>query len=1289
MKNLVVYLLFFTTLFSSSNENFEFEIKLKSEKFIPEVTVNYQRVLDSRLMEKQEGQVYRLIQFYSIPTKIEKERIAKAGIELISYIPNKAYFAKFPSEISNASLALLNIRSLLIVEDKFKLSPLLTSGRLPGWAISADAIKLKVKYYSKEDTASILEFLPKNNGKLIGAMEEVNVLFVEYPYRLINDLAKHPFIQWIEPISQKSTPDDILGRSSSRSNTLDASYSGGRKYDGAGVVVAVCDDGIVGPHIDFQGRIVSQYTSEDLGSHGDMTAGIFVGAGNLDPTIKGMATASDIHIYKVATNDLLGYPHILNAVDHLNDFGTVITSTSYSQGQGGEYTSETEFIDQQINLNQNIIHVFSAGNSGTFDHGYGAGQGWGNITGGMKAGKNVICSGNVNHLDQLLEHSSRGPAEDGRIKPDLCAHGFEQMSTNQNNAYLVGGGTSAAAPTIAGVTAQLYQAYRINNGGLDPETALLKASLLNTAEDLGNPGPDFQHGWGRINGLKAVRIIEEERYITDFIGQSDLLEHEILVPSNVSEVRIMCYWMDVAGNPASSISLVNDIDMTVLAPNDQVHRPLVLNPTPVLQALNAIAVEGVDHLNNVEQVRVNNPEEGIHTVSLEGFAIPQGPQKFYLVYDFIYDEVELTAPIGGEAYAHNDHLFVRWDASVGTENFTLEYSLDGGVSYSTISQTISPSERSYDWQLPDIISDNVKIRISRGNSSSESHTRFTIVDVPKGLRVERVCPDTIQLTWALVEDVPLYEVSMLGEKYMDSIGVSSSNTFTIADIDGFGSYWFSVKSVLENGKGRRAKAIRHIGVLRNCEKPYDIGIVEALAPEGSMTNCRNLESSSVIVQIQNFGLMPVSDIPVSYQLNQEDLVTEIYAGPILPGESYRYKFEETIDISQLGDYLFAASIEVPLDGYRYNDNLSTNFEVTEGMSVGSPHLQNFNTFSTCELGLDSCAVDCDLSAGYMNLKNSKLDDIDWRVRKGSSPFFDFNESGTFVGDYDLNGEGNYLYLESYNGCTFKEGKLISPCIQLTDSGCANVEFAYLMNGNEMGELHIDVKSPEGLFKDVHEPILGDQGAEWKTVSIDLSAFSGESINLIIRGITGPGAKSVIIIDAISLVSESGVAAFEYNATSQDNSFFFKNTSTGNVLSSLWDFGDGDMSVSANTFHTYDFEGDYDVTLIVEGACGFDTTVQTLNVGTTAVLDPQDLNSKIKLYPNPTNGKTTLQLPVELLGQEMGIKLVDVFGHVLLNIEKEKAEQLVDLDLSDLVDGVYIVVLNGLNFQSTKKLVKQF
>ena len=65
-------------------------------------------------------------------------------------------------------------------------------------------------------------------------------------------------------------------------------------------------------------------------------------------------------------------------------------------------------------------------------------------------GKNVIAVGNVNDDDIIRNSSSRGPATDGRIKPDICAKGTSVYSTIDENDYSYKTGTSMACPGIAG-----------------------------------------------------------------------------------------------------------------------------------------------------------------------------------------------------------------------------------------------------------------------------------------------------------------------------------------------------------------------------------------------------------------------------------------------------------------------------------------------------------------------------------------------------------------------------------------------------------------------------------------------------------------------------------------------------------------------------------------------------------------------------------------------------------------------------------------------------------------------
>jgi hypothetical protein len=1136
------FLLLALVLLAFSSTASEFTLKMKGRHFVPEQTENFEGAITPLIAEKNQVQIYRIIQFYDIPSEEDKKRIEEAGINLISYIPNKAFYCGINVNASPEAIQSLNVRSVFSIDAALKISPELKKKELPSWAIVGDDILLYVKYFTKADKQKALSSIQNRGGSLMADLNETKVLYIKMNTNLIDELAESTLIQWIEPVSQPHTKDDLRGRTNGRANGLSTQYQGGRKYDGSGVVVALCDDGVVGPHIDFEGR-VTQHTTDLTGSHGDMTSGIFVGAGNLNPKYNGFASGADLNVYVIGNISITGYPQIYNGVANLANLGTVISSTSYSQGNGGFYTTDAEFTDEQIYSHPNMIHLFSAGNSGTLDHNYGAGPGWGNISGGAKAAKNVICAGNLDYKDILNNTSSRGPAADGRIKPDLCIQGNGQMSTDVNNTYQQGGGTSASSPAIAGVVTQLYQAYKELNGGVEPETGLLKAALMNTAEDLGNPGPDFKSGWGRVNGLKAVRILEENRYIYDTIAQNGNNSHVITVPANVSQVRIMTYWTDHEGNPSVSVALVNDINMQVVSPDTTTYDPWVLDHTPTAASLNANAVRGVDSLNNVEQVSINNPAAGNYTININGNAIPQGPQTYFVVYDFVYNGVELTYPIGGEGFAPGSTETIRWDASDTSGTFTLAYSTDSGSTYTTISNSVSSNNRYYNWVVPNIVSGAVKLKVSRGTYASESDTTLSIIGVPKNLTILYVCPDSIELGWDVVSGASSYEVSMLGIKYMDSIGTSTTNSFKIYGLNPNNTEWLSVRAIVADNKGQRAIAIEKGPGTINCILTSDIELVNLVSPpDGVYVTCKDLSQTNIVAKIRNLGALPASSIQLNYTIGAGAVVTETLAGPIAAGTSLDYVFNTKANLGIAGNYAIKVWAVWATDQNIYNDTVDIVTKTIGGNIISTfPHIEDFESFSACPITTDCELTNCTLGNGWNNIDNlSGQDDIDWRTDAGGTASSSTGPSTDFIPG---TGSGKYLYLEASGDCKFQEAQLLSPCIDLSSAKYAQLTFSYHMYGSTQGELHVDIFTQDSTLTDVIPVISGDQGNVWKTVSVDLSAYEGDTVIASIRGITGSSFYSDLAIDGFKITT-SGIGIEDFGHGTQVT--YYPNPSDGHI-----------------------------------------------------------------------------------------------------------------------------------------------
>lgn len=103
---------------------------------------------------------------------------------------------------------------------------------------------------------------------------------------------------------------------------------------------------------------------------------------------------------------------------------------------------------------------------------------------------------------EITGFSSFGPADDGRIKPDIVAPGQAVFSTSaaSPNDYEVLSGTSMSAPAVTGTLAILQELYKNLNGGSYMKSATLKALAIHTAREAGpNEGPDYMFGWGLLD----------------------------------------------------------------------------------------------------------------------------------------------------------------------------------------------------------------------------------------------------------------------------------------------------------------------------------------------------------------------------------------------------------------------------------------------------------------------------------------------------------------------------------------------------------------------------------------------------------------------------------------------------------------------------------------------------------------------------------------------------------------------------------------------------------------------
>lgn len=793
---------------SAQDEKGKYDLLFLSGTYTPVAGISGFEEKIARENERKDEKLYRIIQFENIPSNTVKQQLKQAGIELLAYVPNYAYFAAVDRKLNLSALRTpdFGIRAVLPVDSKFKVHPSLNNGLVPDWAETqkgkADVV---ISFFESTPAETVISKI-KTAGITAEVLErdELNYsMTIRVAKNALQQVSDLSFVSYLEPIPPPYELENSSGTTLHRSNTLNTLFPGGTKYDGTNVVVAVGDGGYIASHPDLRNRLTTSGTAAEHATH---VAGIIAGAGNVNPLAKGQAPGATI----ISRN---GHSDITGMSDLYTNKKVRVTNHSLGEGCNDGYTANARTMDLQAVTYPNLFNVFSAGNSGSTNCNYGAGSAWGNITGGYKAGKNSIAVGNLSLSDVIAGSSSRGPSKDGRIKPDICAKGTAVFSTVPNDGYDNMSGTSMASPGGAGCFSQLIHAFKDLNSGTEPKLGLLKGIALNTADDLGNVGPDYIYGWGRINILRAYNLIKDKRYTSGSIENAATKTHSFTVPAGVKELKVMVYWADPAATAGVTKALVNDLDITVTDAASKAYDPWLLSFTASAAELGKAATKGKDKRNNMEQVSITDPAAGTYTLSINGVQVPTGPQEYFVTYEFIKDEVVVTYPYGGESFVPGETEYIRWDAAEKTGTFKVEYSTDNGGTWQVISASVAGNLRQVAWTVPTIVTGDALVRVTRGSNTGQSQAPFSIIRVPTSVKIDWRCETYLQLSWAAVSGATAYEVYLLGDKYMESQGTTTALKH-IVNLKPGNITWVSVKALANNGKviGRRAVAVKIPGV---------------------------------------------------------------------------------------------------------------------------------------------------------------------------------------------------------------------------------------------------------------------------------------------------------------------------------------------------------------------------------------------------------------------------------------------------------------------------------------------
>lgn len=735
----------------SSDTNYQ--ILSSSGSFTPN-TINSATLKDLNNAPTFEGKRFVLVQFYELPTYEQRKQWEEQGFKLMDYFPNNAYFASVTAQFPIISIQ-NKVRVVQLVDAKMKMATSLYTNGIPEYAkVEGSYADVTLSYYAGLNYSNIKADLEVNKIKVRSHEDYARQIHASIPVNDLEKITALPYIQFIEAKSQDPIPEAYeYNNTTGRSNYLNTGF-GGRNYNGEGVTITIDEGGSVDNIIDLKGRLIELMGNVPPTTHKIGVVRQAANAGNTDPSNRNNAWGAQV----VSANDK-------QYVNHYNNYKSLYTNHSYGWAVEGGYNTETRNHDLRYENYPELAVVYSSGNSGTAV-GFPPYQfsKWSNITGAPKQSKNQYTIGSLNPTDDLMDASSRGPYYDGRIAPQLVIEGTA--------------GTSYAAPKVTGLLAILAQIYKEKHNNAVPHSTLLKGILMNTADDLYNPGPDFKTGYGKPNMRRAYHVLNNNQFLSgSILNTNEINNHTIHVPANTKQLRVMIVWADKAAAVNAARGLVNDINLKGTSPSNQTFNPWVLNVGVDTLLLKAPAVRGIDSLNPMEQITVDNPVQGNWTFSVSGYNVPSGPQSYFLVYEFVNESLEIAYPLENEKFIPGEIYRLRWDSYGITGNFDIEYALDNTNNWITIATNIDAEKRVWQWIVPMSLNQgikNIRFRVKQGGLVSTSGIN-QVGAIPEYFNINKACSSTVTLSWAPVPGATGYRVYRLGQKIMEP--VTSNITF--------------------------------------------------------------------------------------------------------------------------------------------------------------------------------------------------------------------------------------------------------------------------------------------------------------------------------------------------------------------------------------------------------------------------------------------------------------------------------------------------------------------------------
>ncbi|MFH1748912.1 MAG: S8 family serine peptidase [Planctomycetota bacterium] len=555
------------------------DLALRYTKFDP---TELAAVVPLELQARAASELY-IVQFETQPLEAYRQELRALGATVWTYVPNHAHVVRMTPAVRAAVAELPWVRWIGRVHPAYKLEEEILNQLATGSSIEPRRYSIMLYERGVDAQRRVCEVIDTLGGFIHGTTPLGFRIEATLSLEQVRALADLDDVMFIDRKGALEIDMDIA-REIGGANYIENSLG----YTGQGVRGEVADTEVYTNHVEWSAPPIIHVAGASV-DHGTSVYGILFAQG-VNPQARGLIP-DGVGIFAYSSGLLGGgstrYTHTSELVDPFGPYRAVFQTNSTGDARTFYYTTISAEMDDMLLL-YDILICQSQSNAGNQDS---RPQAW---------AKNIVSCGAYYHhntltrIDDQWDYStsaaSIGPADDGRIKPDL-SHFYDDIFTTTNGGgYTEFGGTSGATPIVAGHFGLMFQMWHeqvfTGFGGQAtvfdsrPHMTTAKALLINSAYRYdwmsGGPNGDidrFKQGWGmpdleKLYGLRdKIFIIDETDVLTELLTT----QHLITIEPGEPNFQATLVYADPMGNVGAAHHRINDLSMRVTSPGGTVY----------------------------------------------------------------------------------------------------------------------------------------------------------------------------------------------------------------------------------------------------------------------------------------------------------------------------------------------------------------------------------------------------------------------------------------------------------------------------------------------------------------------------------------------------------------------------------------------------------------------------------------------------------------------------------------------------------------------------------------------